>query len=67
MASALILSRYNSNSIPDVIKKIESMDSAQHFDYLWEEILHLNPLVLGVFTNKAVTASQGNPILPDKE
>ena len=67
MASALILSRYKVPSLPDIVMKLESLNNYQYFDYLWEDVLGMNPLVLGVFTNKVVSSSYADPVLMSKE
>ena len=67
MASALVLSRYYGTSLPEIIEKLENMEGTIYFDYLWEETLGMNPLVLGVFSNKAVVSAQACSILASKE
>ena len=67
MASALVLSRYNGACLDETIEKLETLEGKNYFNYLWEEILGMNPLVLGVFSNKAVVSAQACAILPSKE
>ncbi len=54
-AAAIFASRFL--DCGKLLGQLEGLNPTKHFDLLWEDVLGLNPIVLGVLNTQAATAA----------